>query len=423
MGGQRGGQMIFSSPETSSQVRVDVWDAPENLDWVDWANLDPARFALSLPPESIVPNATVMGQPAFFYFQPSAGGGAGDMATLIFQDGNQVFSLQYHSGMIPAYKAEMAVFQEMIQTFSRASRVATMPTIPGGWENGSSLLVWQEGMAPLRYGEWESQEIEGVVETIDPGVITVTADDGQSYRVGSSGAYFDGTSIDMGLLDSDRFITEGERVFMLARPLLSGNMRAHYMAVNDNGQWLPYAYQAFFDLAQEPIPTSLLAVYPSDQLLPVWLRGEPAQVLPYLVMADGQPATVEDEGVLSILAYGWLTDLSTPKLTVENLFVLSQPCQKTVIAEICYPWQPVYPPPAPTVITTTVAAVMPESGVIILAQPAQGFVTVSVAPDSQMLSADAQPINWTEIRVGDRITAVGVGGTQGNFVAQEVRVK
>jgi hypothetical protein len=423
--GYREGQTIFSSPETNSEVRVDTWEAPTNQSWLDWIKQDPARFALILSSESIIPNAMVLGQPAFFYFQPSAGGGGGDTATLIFQDGNLVFSLLYHSGTMPAYKAEATIYKQMITSFSRATYATDLPVLPAGWEAGSGLVVWREQVEVMNVNETNQQEISGILESLDPGIAILTSDDGQSHTLSGGGYYFDGNNLDMSLMSTNRFIAEGDRLFVVAQLLASGKLKSQYLALEQNGERQPSAYQSFFDLTREQIPFPLLERYLPQEPLQIWLRGTPSQVLPYLMTGENQPFMLEESAVAAkpeVLAFGTLQNLAVPQISVEKFYVLEQPCLIEAIKEVCFPWQQIYPLVSPTVVTATVSSVLPESNTIILEQPSQGFITFVLTSEGQLVKEGEQPANWRDLVPGTNIQAYGEIGTGGVLLTQKVYV-
>lgn len=112
------GQTIFQSPETGTEVRVDIRLLPAGTDWLAWAREHSERvFRLDLDPASITPNSTFLGREAVFVFEP-AHFGTGESATLLFADGDRLFTLYLYAGAEPPLAAEAAIYQYMLTTFA-----------------------------------------------------------------------------------------------------------------------------------------------------------------------------------------------------------------------------------------------------------------------------------------------------------------
>lgn len=69
-----------------------------------------------------------------------------------------------------------------------------------------------------------------------------------------------------------------------------------------------------------------------------------------------------------------------------------------------------------------VGTVAASDAVIVLAEPAKGFVTVSLAPGGELVDAAGQPIQWADIPPGAQIEAEGATGERGNYVAERIVV-
>jgi hypothetical protein len=110
---------MFSSPETMTQVRVHVYSMPETVDtgaWVEWVRQNPDRWALSQPLADIAINATFLGQPALFLYQPSEGG-SNERIDLLFAYNRQLFQFLCMGGGAGLRSAEISICREMLATF------------------------------------------------------------------------------------------------------------------------------------------------------------------------------------------------------------------------------------------------------------------------------------------------------------------
>lgn len=67
----------------------------------------------------------------------------------------------------------------------------------------------------------------------------------------------------------------------------------------------------------------------------------------------------------------------------------------------------------------TVAA---SDEVIVLAEPARGFVTVSLAQGGELVNAAGQPVGWADVPPGVQIEAAGAAGDAGDYVAERIVV-
>jgi hypothetical protein len=415
--GYRSGQTIFSSPETNSEVRIDTWPALAD-NWLDMVQQDRHRYIYSVTPAAIDINATVIGQPAFFHYQPSLAGGD-DMAMVLFQDDDLLFNIFYQSAALND-KAEMGIYDEMVNSFFRSTQADAATVLPAGWwTQGSGSIVFQE---QVELKETAYQEITGTLTSFDPGILVLTADDGQTYKIGRGGTYFEGENVDMRAFTTGQLIDVVERLFVIVQPLASGQFKAVYTAVEKNNNWQPATYQSFFDLNREPLPTSLAPYFPPNEPLSVWLRGMPTQLLPYLVDNDNGGWANEVATAVDVLALGTITNMAAPQLQVEKLFVRTQPCLTDSIAEICTGWQQQFPPEPPLVITATVSSLLPDERLFLLAQPSNGFIEVQLDEHGVLLDAMGHLLTWADVLPDMRIRATGNLALAGILQAEKVVV-
>lgn len=69
-----------------------------------------------------------------------------------------------------------------------------------------------------------------------------------------------------------------------------------------------------------------------------------------------------------------------------------------------------------------VGTVAASDAVIVLAEPAKGFVTVSLGSGGELVDAAGQPIQWADIPPGAQIEATGAAGEAGDYVAERIVV-
>lgn len=84
--------------------------------------------------------------------------------------------------------------------------------------------------------------------------------------------------------------------------------------------------------------------------------------------------------------------------------------------------QPLAPTPAQVTIEASVLETAPDAGVIVLELPAQGFVTVTLAPDGQLLTEDGRTATWEDVTAGAQIRATGEAGPAGTLLTGKVTV-
>lgn len=91
-------------------------------------------------------------------------------------------------------------------------------------------------------------------------------------------------------------------------------------------------------------------------------------------------------------------------------------------AKSCSYWEWFYPPEEAPTITAAIQETVPEAGVIVLAEPVQGFVTITFAPDGQLRSEDGTVMGWEDIQAGVQVQASGEVGEAGTLMAQAVTI-
>jgi hypothetical protein len=73
-----------------------------------------------------------------------------------------------------------------------------------------------------------------------------------------------------------------------------------------------------------------------------------------------------------------------------------------------------------TVITATVASLLPESEGFLLSQPSNGFIQVQLSQTGQVLNSGGQAITWADVSPGMSIRATGKLDGAGILKAEEV---
>jgi hypothetical protein len=318
-------------------------------------------------------------------------------------------------------KAEIAIYRQMVSSFSRSNQATAYTLLPTGWEEGTGLVVFHEYLDPQQPGQPVYQEITGTVTSFDPGKLTITADDGQNYILGGAATYFDWWNVDMNAFTNPPSTDVGAHLFAIAQPLASGQYKAVYMAFEQDSVWQPSTYQAFYDLRYESLPVSLSAYFPPNEPHHIWLRGTPAQLAPYLVASASEEWASQLVTATEILTWGTLTSITSSQYHGEKLYVLAHPClSNDSKAEVCPAWQQQFPPVPATVITATVASLLPESEGFLLSQPSNGFIQVQLSQTGQVLNSGGQAITWADVSPGMSIRATGKLDGAGILKAEEV---
>ena len=429
----------FGSPEGDAVVEVDVWDvtARHDFDLLTWVNTSPEALLFTDSTEPITYNATLLGQPALFYYNP-AKGGAGDMATLIFATAEYAFRMLFNSTAMPMLQAEPAIYRYMLESFSLPGRPAAGVDIPTGWEQGAGLIVNSapsdldlaalppDELLPYRQG------LVGEVEDWDEARIydmrfTLLTDEGQRYTIYGEPfrVHFHGLPIDYAYHSNAPRLQDGDRVLVAGQPLASGEVLAQYIATQTNAEWQTWFDKTLFAVTRDEFDPFLLSNYPPGET--VWLQGPLEQTLAFLVSESGNPIGSEEFSPYleqDALAHGVLQANGDFHVELQDLYVQDAPCtQISDHEEHCLCWKQLYPPvSATTTITATVLESDPEARIIVLQQPVAGFVTITLTPDGQLLTADGQPATWEEIVGGSQVQASGEVGDAGTLLADRVQL-
>lgn len=417
----------FFSPETGSIAIVEIHELLGE-DWLEWAQ-ERARGMMSLRPSAIDANVTFLGRPAFFHFDPAAGG-TGDQVTLLFAEGGRLFRFYYQAGTLPPPEAEATIFQTMVESFVQPGLTGSSD-LPTGWERGESLVIIPDALGPAELSAGEQQRyrngLTGTLIAWDFYDFTLMADDGQEYAFRQTSDYhFRGLPVGIATAPDTEPIQEGEHVLVIGYLLATEQLQTQYIAVEREGEWRPYRYKSFFDLTRAELDPTLLARYPEGEDIKVYLRGSSSEVFPHLVDEESNSvdadALVGDAGQEDVLAHGWLQDTDGPRLVLEELYLRRGACEPVSMGELgCLNWQQVFPAPTPMTITATIVEVA-ANGVIVLEKPVQGFVTVTLAPEGQLLTEDGGAANWEELTAGMQVQASGQVDQAGTLLAQEVHV-
>lgn len=460
------GIFIFSSPETNSQIRISTYsvsgksgtddgtsrlpDAPsvtvtpsppacsfsDGTDWLDTVRANRSSFPGIPVAMGLAFNATFGDQPAFFHFSPPPGGGGSFSAVLLFCDAGSIVSLYYQSATDVLLPAEAAIYQQMVASFTWRGHAASPLEMPTSWMTGEALAIRWPQLKPIPLSAEEMLLYhEGFVATVtelDPGIFEVTTDDGQTIRLRSP-SYFFNSGLVPGQEDIPTMapLEVGERVFLVGRPVISPTgerfLSGQYLAVERSGQRQTVGFQTTFDLAYESLNPELLKRYPQDEPIRVRLLGTWEQIAPYLVDEVGSlladTVLTEIQAAQQVIIHGILLTPDNPRLQLEELFILKGDCQEIADYELdCYPWQRLYPPVPPIEITAVVSEVNVNAGVVVLEQPVNGFIAISLAADGHLLTENGAVVSWETIQSGQQINAAGQVGPAGTFLAQEIHV-
>ena len=112
------------------------------------------------------------------------------------------------------------------------------------------------------------------------------------------------------------------------------------------------------------------------------------------------------------------------RVELQDLYAQDGFCSKiSDHEEHCPFWKQLYPPvSATTTITATVLESDSEARIIVLQQPVAGFVTITLTPDGQLLTADGQLATWEEIVGESQVQASGEVGDAGTLLADRVQL-
>jgi hypothetical protein len=330
----------------------------------------------------------------------------------------------------------MQIFRTLIETFVLRDSPQGETVIPSGWESGSSINFYASPFT-LALAEGEAQpdwqKITGRVENavFDPGsggyYFLLQEDSGASRTIRIE-PFFTFSRGDARELPLDDLLQAGRRVQVLGFPLASDEFLAQYIALEQENGWQTILYHNFFDLSQSELDPELLTYYLQSGPVFIQLYGSADQVLPLLVDEQGRAFNAERLGIMptqQVLVYGELQTADPPRLRLERLQVLNGECLPLAIpiqVETCFYWQLLYPQEQTPAITAAIQEAIPEADVLVLAEPVEGFVTITLAPDGQLLTEDGTPIEWEDIEAGAQVQASGEVGEAGTLMTQVVTV-
>lgn len=429
----------FQSPETNSEVIVDVWDVTSlpAFDLLDWVNTNPERMLFDHSTEPIAYNATILGQPAVFQYHP-AEWGTGDMATLLFAAEGHCFRIFFSSAVLPIVEAEPSIYLYMLESFSLPGRPADGVSIPTGWERGMGLITRLDPPPPalvdlppdeqLPYRQGLTGRVEDWDDTPYEIRFTLLTDEGQRYAIygESFRVHFCGWPIDYNYHVSVPRPQDGNRVRVAGQFMTSGDVLAQYIAIEISGEWQTWFHKSLFDVARDEFDPVLLANYLNEEAVDLWLQGPLEQTLVFLVDERGNsigterwPQHLEQDA----LAHGVLRANGDLRVELQDLYVQEGECTVSSDRKHCHSWRQLYPAvSATTTITATVLASDPEGGVIVLQQPVEGFVTITLAPDGQLLTKDGESAAWEDVTTGTPLRASGEAEAAGTLLAQQIHL-
>ncbi len=424
------GEVYFQSPETNTQVQVEVMGAntPE-LGWLDWVRAN-SRRALRVPlaPEAVNANTAFLGHPAFFFNRPASFGG-GDEISLVFADTeDQIFGLHLWGSTIPPLHAEIGIYTMMLSTFRLTREGQASSSLPSGWEDAENLVTFltPPTVSPVNQS---MQTMVGISEnSYDPVTdsFPLLSDDGQRYTIHTPlPNSFQGMPFDYAF-PADFNLDQGSRVRVVGRRAASTDILAQLVYAERNGGWQLHDYKALFDLAYSEFTPSMLADYPRDGSAYLWLKGSLKQVLPLLVDDAGNPLQQEAFAhhiAEPALAYGVLQMRDAPRLKLIKLYAQRGSCQTisllpvvlgdvSIPVRFCYDWPQIYPTHESIDVQGRILGVAPEVGVIVLQQPVNGFVTINLPANVVFDWSKAVP--WAAIHVS------GEPGEAGTLLARQI---
>jgi hypothetical protein len=376
------GGIIFSSPDTGSQIRISRRTVPPAseaegnaaalpdtpvatttpapptcTDWLDTVKANRSSIPGIPTGLDVAFNATFGGQPAFFHFSPATGAGGGESALLLFCEASAIVSLYYQNATNTRLPDEAAIYLQMVASLIWRGRTAAPLDIPTAWATGETLVIHWPQLEPVPLSAEEQLFYQaGFVATVtevDAGKFEVMTDEGEMLRIrGRSYTFSGGLSLGQKNSPSPTFPEPSDRVFLIGYPVTSSTgepfFTAHYLAVERDGQWQTVGFQTTFDLAHESPDPNLFRQYPQDQPIRLRFIGTLTQLIPYLVDEAGNSLTEdmvsEIEATQQMIAEGILLTPENPQLRLDSLYVLVGECYPIADIELdCYPWQRLYP--------------------------------------------------------------------------------
>ncbi|HLF25739.1 MAG TPA: hypothetical protein VJG32_05340 [Anaerolineae bacterium] len=425
----------FYSLNNDPEVIVDLWDMAslKGLDLLAWINSNPEGILFAKLAQPVSYNATIVGWPAVFQYQPAAWG-SGDLVALIFSDGKYVFRIFLNGTAIPPREADASVYRAMLETFALPDGSVGALSLPTGWEKGAGLVVSRNprpSLANLSVNELRHyrQGLTGTVdkwieELVHGGVFSIAREDGQeqTVRIEPFHVAFRGTPIDY-----EYQLPEppkaGNRVRVAGSLTASGEILAEYIGVEQGSAWQTWFHKTLFDITADEFDPTLLANYRNDQDNGVWLQGSLQDVMTLLVDAHGKPLSTDHYSThlkQTGLAFGKLTGQGNFRVEVQALYGLGEELALGADQEHWPAWQQLYPPLPASTITATVSVSEPQARVMVLHEPVEGFVTVTLAPEGKLLHENGNLAEWSEVTSGIQIRATGKVSEGGSLLAQQV---
>lgn len=406
---------VFQSPETNSEVVVDVWDigAQPGFDLRGWVSTN-EHVLRDCPAEPIAYNATILGQPAIFCYEP-AEWGTGDMAALFFASQERIFRVVvFFSAAVPRAEAESSIYRSMLESLSLPGVAAGRFSIPTDWEKGAGLITLVNPPRPAiadlpseeqqLYRRGLTGKVENWNDTPHEIHFTLLADDGcrhviygEPFRV-----HFNGSPIDYSYDVSVPPPRDGDRVRVAGRLLDSGEVLAQYIGVETGGVWRTWFYKTLFDIARDEFDPVLLSNYSNGEETILWLQGPLKRILPFLVDEVDSPIRPErwsqylEQNALARCVPRTNGDL---RLVLLDLYAQEGECTVSKSREYCHSWQQLYPPdreesadelkqalaptatPTPSLVPITLPDLTPPSGGWIAFRTPEGHLAL-VSPDT-----------------------------------------
>lgn len=432
-------RVSFRSPETGSEVIIDVWDiTTPDFDLLDWINSNPERVLYDRLEAPVNYNATILGQQAVFHFHP-AGWGTRDMAALLFTVAEYRFRILFNSATTPITEAEPYVYLYMLESFSLPEYTANGISVPTGWEKGAGLITIidppQPTLADLPLDEQQPYQY-GLMGTVEdwnetPGAIdfTLITDEGNRFSVYGDPfrVHFRGLPIDYKYNVNILGPRNGGQVWVAGQLLATGEMLAEYVAVEANGEWQTWFHKSLFNVTNNEFNSVFLTNYDGGETFNVWLQGPLEITLPLLVDQAGHPVKPGDWLPYlkrEVLAYGVLRADQEIRVELQNLYLQDGECTFSNRRKFCHSWQQLYPPiSTKKSVTAIILNGIPEARTIVLQQPVEGIVAITLTPDGKLLTEDGEIIGWENLAAGAAVQAIGEIGTAGTFIAEEIHLQ
>lgn len=349
----------FRSPETGSEVIIDVWDiTTPDFDLLDWINSNSDRVLYERLEAPVDYNAAILGQQAVFHYHPT-GGGSRDMALLLFTAADYRFRILFNSATTPITEAEPDIYLSMLESFSLPAYAADGISVPTGWEKGPGLITILDppkpALADLPLAEQQRYQYgwAGTVtdwnEAPDKIQFTLITDEGNPISVHGEPfrVHFQGLPIDYKYNVHIPRPRNGDRLWVAGHLLANGEMLAEYIAVEVDDAWQTWFHKSLFNVTNDEFNSALLTNYDGGETVSVWLQGPLDLILPFLVDQEGHPLEpgewspyLEQEA----LAYGNLRVEQAYQIELQSLSIIQEgECTLSNSKQVCHSWQQLYP--------------------------------------------------------------------------------